>query len=86
MSIRFCKGAHLFDVEMYTVPRDNPAVTGELNLISQLQSSVETRARILYCGGCNADLLKTLDQDPDRKGCIQYPFCVKPIDIRELMY
>ena len=56
MSICLCGGAHLIDVKMCTTPGDIPVV--KLSLISQLQSAVGTRAHILSCRGCNADVLK----------------------------
>ena len=86
MCIRFLKGAHLTDVEMCTTPADIQVVKGELNLIWKLQSAVGTRAEILFCRGCHADVLKTLDEDRDRKGGIHYPFFVKPIENRKLIF
>ena len=79
MSICFWEGAHLIDGEMSTILRDIPVVKGKLNLISQFRSALGTRTQILSCGGYNADVLKAFDQDPDRKGVIQYHFEWNPL-------
>ena len=75
MSINFWDGAHLVQMEICSIPGDMPVVKGKLNLVSQLQSAVGTGAQKLGCGGRNADVLKALDQDPERHAGIQYAFC-----------
>ena len=85
MSICFWEGGHLLDMELSSIPRDIPVVEGELNLVSQLQSA-RTSPQVILCGGCNADVLKSLDHDPDRQAGIQKLSCFEPIDIKKLMY
>ena len=76
MSIRFWEGSYLIDVEVCSIPRDIPVVQRELSSFPQFYSAVGTQAQILSFGDCNADVLKTLDKDSDRKCSIHYPFCV----------
>ena len=66
--------------------RDLPVVKSELSLISQLQFAVSFWAKILPCGGCKANVINALEQDPDLQTGIQYPFCVRPSDIKKLVY
>ena len=76
----------MIDVVVCAMPRHVLVVKIELSLISEIYWAVGTRAEILSLGGCRADVLKALDQDPDRKCGFQYPFCLEPIDIKRLMY
>ena len=64
LHLRFWEGQSLVDVEIARLHRDVPSMKGELTLISQLQSAISVKPPVIPFGGCSADVLKALDQDP----------------------
>ena len=68
LHLLFWEGQSLVDVEVARVPRDIPIMKRELTLIPQLQSAISVKGQIISCGGCSADVLKALDQEPVRQG------------------
>ena len=86
MSISFWEGGRLVDIELGSILWEIPVGKGEMNLISQLQSTIGTSPQNINCRGCNADFWKALDQDLYRQAGIQYPFCLESTDIEKLIY
>ena len=86
MSLRFWKGRELFRV---TVCRNGPPssdLVGELGSLARLFSVVSTKADIVACSGCPAELLRTMDEMQTTTRAVQSCFRFSQLDMPHLIH
>ena len=83
--MRFWELRSLVDVEIARLPRDVSVVTGKLTLIAQKHSAVCVTPQIVSCSACNAEILKTLNQDPNRLWGFWYAFSSERLEVKKLV-
>ena len=86
LSICFWEGKELVTVTIAHCGRDVPSVKSSVLLCSQVLSVVSLEPTIICCAGGSADFIKALDKAPSRKGGIQYPFNLVPLQVEKLMH
>ena len=85
LHLRFWELRSLVDVEIARLPRDFSVVTGKLTLIAQKHSAVCMTPQIVPCSACNAEILKALDQDPNRPWGFWSAFSPERPEVKKLL-
>ena len=86
LSISFWEGKDLVTMAVAQCGRDIPAERSCVLLCSQLLSAVSLELTIICCAGGSADFIKSLDNAPNQKSAIQYPFNLLPWQVKKLMH
>ena len=86
LSLCFWEGKNLVMMALTHCSGDIPVVKGNVSMVGQLLSVVWTDPTIVCCGGGVSDSIKALDRDPTRKAGVQYPFCLKSVQVENLMH
>ena len=59
---------------------------GCFDLMARLLKVLSGDAKIICCGGSSPDFMITLDENPGRKTCVQYPFTLTPLQFERLLH
>ena len=86
LRISFWEGKELISMTIAHCGRDVPFVKSSVLLCSQVLSVVSLEPTIICCACGSADFIKALDKAPSRKGGIQYPFNLVPLQVEKLMH
>ena len=83
MSLRFWKGRELCRVTVCRSGLPSSDLVGELGSLARLFSVVSTKADIVACSGCPAELLRTIDEMPTTTRAVQ---SFSQLDLPHLMH
>ena len=86
MSLRFWKGRELCRVTVCRNGLPSSDLAGELGTLARLFSVVSTKADIVACSGCPAELLRTIDEMPTTTRAVQSCFRFSQLDLPHLMH
>ena len=86
MSLRFWKGREFYRVTVCRSGLPSSELTGELGYLAKLFSVVSTKADIVACSGCPADLLRTIDVMPTTTRAVQSCFRFSQLNLPHLMH
>ena len=86
LSVGFCEGKRFVCMPMLHCGRDVPPTKSYIDLVSRLLSAISGDAKIICCGGSNADFVKVLDKNLGRKAGVQYPFALAPVQFERLLH
>ena len=86
LSISFWDERDLVTMAIAQCGREFPSVKISVLLCSQLLRAISLGPTIICCAGGSADFLKALDNAPNQKVGLQYPFNLLPVQIEKLMH
>ena len=86
MSVRFWKGQYLCKVIACRSRLPTTDLTGELGSMARLLSAISTKADIVACSGCPADLIRTIDELPTSARAVQSCFRFNQLNLSKLMH
>ena len=86
MSLRFWKGQQLCRVTVCRSGLPSSELTGELGSLARLFSVISTKADIVACSGCPAELLRTIDEMPTTTRAVQSCFRFSQLNLPHLMH
>ena len=86
LSVGFWECKRFVCMPMLHCGNDVPPTKSYNDLVSRLLSAISGDAKIICCGGSNADFVKVLDKSPGRKVGVQYPFALAPVQFEHLLH
>ena len=86
MSVRFWKGQYLCKVIACRSRLPTTDLTGELGSMARLLSAISTKADVVACSGCPADLTRTIDELPTSVRAVQSCFRFNQLNLSKLMH
>ena len=86
MSVKFWKGQSLCRVVVCRSRLPSTDLTGEFGSLARLLSVVSTKADVVACSGCPADLIRTIDEVPISARAVQSCFRFSQLNLSKLMH
>ena len=86
MSVRFWKGQYLCKVIVCRSGLPTTNLTGELDSLARLLSSISTKADIVACSGCPSELIRTIDEVPTSVRAVESFFRFSQLNLSKLMH
>ena len=82
----FWEAKELVTIVVAHFGRDVSDVKSNVTLISFLLSVISMDVTIFNCGCCSSDFIESLDKSPNRKGGVQYPVNLSPVQAEKFMH